>query len=67
VIHECRRCDELSGLLVALIDGNVLLRYLVWMRGRDLQEREGKGKKRPLLLRSAPQVKALGSLAPRQA
>jgi hypothetical protein len=23
VIHECRRCDELSGLLVALVDGNV--------------------------------------------
>jgi len=23
VIHECRRCDELWGLLVALVDGNV--------------------------------------------
>jgi hypothetical protein len=35
---------------------------LDWMRGRDLQEREGKGKKRPLLLRSAPQVKGRGWL-----
>jgi hypothetical protein len=40
VIHECRRCDELWEMVVALVDEKVVCDILGLMR--DLREREGK-------------------------
>ena len=33
VIHECRRCDELWEMVVALVDGNVVYGLLGLLRG----------------------------------
>lgn len=40
VIHECRRCDELWEMVVALVDGRVVCDILGLMRGTCENVRE---------------------------